>query len=76
MGRYAGCQRGGVRAHRDDQYPLLNEQFTEAGLPAEAHFIGDPGGWEPSGAAALPHVTGDDYMVDQWLAAYALLLMT
>lgn len=27
-------------------------------------------------AAALPHVTGDDYMVDHWLAAYAVLLMT
>jgi hypothetical protein len=27
-------------------------------------------------AAALPHVTGDDYMVEHWLAAYAMLLMT
>jgi hypothetical protein len=27
-------------------------------------------------AAALPHVTGDDYMVEHWLAAYAVLLMT
>jgi len=26
--------------------------------------------------AALPHVTGDDYMVEHWLAAYAVLLMT
>ena len=27
-------------------------------------------------AAALPHVTGDHYMVEHWLAAYAVLLMT
>lgn len=27
-------------------------------------------------SAALPHVTGDDYMVEHWLAAYAVLLMT
>ena len=27
-------------------------------------------------AAALPHVVGDDYMVEHWLAAYAVLLMT
>jgi Protein of unknown function (DUF2891) len=27
-------------------------------------------------AAALPHVTGDDYMVEHWLAAYAVLLLT
>jgi DUF2891 family protein len=27
-------------------------------------------------AAALPHVIGDDYMVEHWLAAYAVLLMT
>jgi hypothetical protein len=27
-------------------------------------------------AAALPHVTDSDYMVEHWLAAYALLLMT
>jgi Protein of unknown function (DUF2891) len=27
-------------------------------------------------AAALPHVTGGDYMVEHWLAAYAVLLMT
>ncbi len=27
-------------------------------------------------AAALPHATGDDYMVDHWLAAYAVLLLT
>jgi Protein of unknown function (DUF2891) len=26
--------------------------------------------------AALPHVTGDDYMVEHWLAAYAVLLMS
>ena len=26
--------------------------------------------------AALPHVTGDDYMVEHWLAAYAVLLLT
>lgn len=26
--------------------------------------------------AALPHVAGDDYMVEHWLAAYAVLLMT
>ncbi|HET9894220.1 MAG TPA: DUF2891 domain-containing protein [Streptosporangiaceae bacterium] len=26
--------------------------------------------------AALPHVVGDDYMVEHWLAAYAVLLMT
>jgi Protein of unknown function (DUF2891) len=27
-------------------------------------------------AAALPHVSGDDYMVEHWLAAYAVLIMT
>jgi hypothetical protein len=27
-------------------------------------------------AAALPHVAGDDYMVEHWLAAYAVLLMS
>jgi Protein of unknown function (DUF2891) len=27
-------------------------------------------------AAALPHVVGDDYMVEHWLAAYAVLLLT
>lgn len=27
-------------------------------------------------AAALPHVAGEDYMVEHWLAAYAVLLMT
>ncbi len=27
-------------------------------------------------AAALPHVIGDDYMVEHWLAAYATLLLT
>ena len=26
--------------------------------------------------AALPHATGDDYMVDHWLAAYAVLLLS
>jgi len=26
--------------------------------------------------AALPHVIGDDYMVEHWLAAYAVLLLT
>lgn len=26
--------------------------------------------------AALPHVAGDDYMVEHWLAAYAVLLLT
>lgn len=26
--------------------------------------------------ASLPHVLGDDYMVEHWLAAYAVLLMT
>ena len=26
-------------------------------------------------AAALPHAAGDDYMVDHWLAAYAVLLL-
>jgi Protein of unknown function (DUF2891) len=27
-------------------------------------------------SAALPHVTGNDYMVEHWLAAYAVLLMS
>ena len=27
-------------------------------------------------AAALPHVVGDDYMVEHWLAAYAVLLLS
>ncbi len=27
-------------------------------------------------AAALPHVIGDDYMVEHWLACYAVLLLT
>lgn len=27
-------------------------------------------------AAALPHVAGDDYMVEHWLVAYAVLLLT
>ena len=27
-------------------------------------------------AAALPHVVGDDYMVEHWLAAYAVLLVS
>src|SRR5262249_797269 len=27
-------------------------------------------------AAAVPHVVGDDYMVEHWLAAYAVLLLT
>jgi hypothetical protein len=26
--------------------------------------------------AALPHVVGDDYMVEHWLAAYAVLLLS
>jgi hypothetical protein len=26
--------------------------------------------------AALPHVVGDHYMVEHWLAAYAVLLLT
>jgi hypothetical protein len=26
--------------------------------------------------AALPHVIGDDYMVEHWLAAYAVLQLT
>jgi hypothetical protein len=26
-------------------------------------------------AAALPHAVGDDYMVEHWLAAYAVLLL-
>ena len=26
--------------------------------------------------AALQHVIGDDYMVEHWLAAYAVLLLT
>jgi Protein of unknown function (DUF2891) len=26
--------------------------------------------------ASLPHVVGDDYMVEHWLAAYAVLLLT
>ena len=26
--------------------------------------------------AALPHVIGDDYMVEHWLAAYAVLALT
>jgi len=28
------------------------------------------------GAAALPHVSGDDYMVEHWLACYAVLLLS
>lgn len=31
---------------------------------------------ERHAAAALPHVAGDDYMVEHWLAAYAVLLLT
>jgi len=27
-------------------------------------------------AAVLPHVVGDDYMVEHWLAAYAVLALT
>ena len=27
-------------------------------------------------AAALPHVTGSDYMVEHWLAAYAVLALS
>ncbi len=27
-------------------------------------------------AVALPHVAGDDYMVEHWLAAYAVQLLT
>jgi len=26
--------------------------------------------------AALPHVIGDDYVVEHWLAAYAVLLLS
>jgi hypothetical protein len=26
--------------------------------------------------AALPHVVGDDYMVEHWLACYAVLLLS
>ena len=26
-------------------------------------------------AAAMPHVSGSDYMVEHWLAAYALLYL-
>ena len=26
--------------------------------------------------AALPHVIGDDYMVEHWLACYAVLLLS
>jgi hypothetical protein len=26
--------------------------------------------------AALPHVAGDDYMVEHWLACYAVLLLS
>jgi TctA family transporter len=27
-------------------------------------------------AAALPHVVGDDYMVEHWLVAYAVLMLS
>jgi hypothetical protein len=47
--------------------------LTQAGRRAAA------AGRSPSGldaAAALPHVVGDHYNVEHWLAAYAVLLLT
>jgi Protein of unknown function (DUF2891) len=49
---------------------------------AESLPAGDPRIGPASAAAAvhaeaaLPHVVGDDYMVEHWLAAYAVLLLT
>jgi hypothetical protein len=49
---------------------------------AESLPAGDPripvalGGARTHAAAALPHVSGDDYMVEHWLAAYAVLMLT
>jgi hypothetical protein len=33
------------------------------------------GAWRHAGAS-LPHVVGSDYMVEHWLAAYAVLLLS
>jgi hypothetical protein len=49
---------------------------------AELLTTGDPrievalGAMRTHAAAALPHVVGDDYMVEHWLVAYAVLLMS
>ena len=46
-------------------------------LPAGDPRIGPAlGAARRHAAAALPHVVGDDYMVEHWLAAYAVLLLT
>jgi hypothetical protein len=48
-----------------ESLPAGDERLAPAVMAMRAHA-----------AAALPHVAGSDYMVEHWLAAYAVLLMT
>jgi hypothetical protein len=48
-----------------ESLPRGDPRIEPAAQAASAHL-----------AAALPHVTGSDYMVEHWLAAYAVLAMT
>jgi DUF2891 family protein len=51
-------------------------RIAESLPPDDLRIAIAQGSMRTHAAAALPHVTGEDYMVDHWLAAYALLLMT
>jgi Protein of unknown function (DUF2891) len=48
-----------------ESLPRADARIGPASAAADKHL-----------AAALPHVTGSDYMVEHWLAAYAVLAMT
>jgi hypothetical protein len=48
-----------------ESLPTGDARITPAAEAASTHL-----------AAALPHVTGSDYMVEHWLAAYAVLAMS
>ncbi len=49
----------------------LDARLTPEGLQAEADFMATP-----HGAAMQRPLTGDGYMVEHWLAAYAVLLFS
>jgi hypothetical protein len=51
-------------------------RIAESLPPADSRVPAALDAMRQHAAVALPHVTGDDYMVEHWLAAYALLLMT
>jgi hypothetical protein len=48
-----------------DSLPAGDPRIAAAHVAARAHA-----------AVALPHVVGDDYMVEHWLAAYAVLMLS